>query len=141
MSQSRVYLPLSARGLRALAETREVGTGPQPAFAVTERLERSLPLGDEDEWEYAALCEAVEAAGPLRENDADKRVVAAADVDDEWVGPRAGDGVALSAVEVSQPVPLSRVVSFHVDEAGAADSLDDLLWYDATELDEVLRLI
>jgi hypothetical protein len=142
MSQVRIYLPLNAAGLRQLAESRELGSTPLRAFGVTERLERALPTGDDEEWEYAALCHAVEAAGALREGLADKRVVAAADVDDTWVGPRSGDGSeVLSAVEVESAVPLARIVSFHIDEAPGAQGTDDLLWYDATELDEVLRLV
>lgn len=142
MSQMRVYLPLNASGLRELAESRELGSAPLRAFAVTERLERSLPMGDDEEWEYAALCDAVEAAGALREGIADKRVIAAADVEDAWVGPRSGGGSeVLSAVEVEAPVPLARIASFHIDEAPGAENAQDLLWYDATELDEVIRLV
>jgi hypothetical protein len=47
----------------------------------------------------------------------------------------------LGAVTVSTVVPLARVVSFHVDETAGDQGMDDLLWYDATELDEVLRLL
>jgi hypothetical protein len=32
-------------------------------------------------------------------------------------------------------------VSFHVDEDAGDDGMDDVLWYDVTELDEVLRLL
>jgi hypothetical protein len=42
---------------------------------------------------------------------------------------------------VSEPVPLRRVVAFHVDENAGDEGTSDLLWYDATELDEVLRLL
>ena len=42
---------------------------------------------------------------------------------------------------VSTAVPLAQVVSFHVDEEAGDQGMEDLLWYDATELDEVLRLL
>lgn len=140
MSQTRIYVPLNGPGVRALAAVRSLPGPPLAAFAVTSRLERSLPTGDEEEWEYAALCEAVEAASVLREGPLDKRVVAAADVDDDWVS--SGQGAdSLGAVEVTGQVDLRHVVSFHIDEDPGADGADDLLWYDATELDEVTRLV
>lgn len=145
MSQTRVYLPLSAAAVRALARERALPAPPLAAFAVTSSLERSLPTGDEEEWEYAALCEAVEAASGLREGPGDKRVVAAADVDTEWVAetPSAAgaEDPALASVEVTGQVVLRDIVSFHIDEEPGADGADDLLWYDATELDEVTRLV
>jgi hypothetical protein len=140
MSQTRIYLPLNESGLRRLAAGREVVGSPVRAFAVTDRVERALPAGDEEDWEYAALTEAVEAATLVLPSLLEKRVVAAADVDPTWVSGN-GAGDSLAAVEVSQPVPLARIVSFHVDETAGADGMDDLLWYDATELDEVLRLL
>ena len=146
MSQTRVYLPLSGEGVRALARDRVLPAPPLDAFAVTSRVERALPAGDEEEWEYAALCEAVDAATALRATPADRRVVAAADVDSEWVSdlspaaPAPGDGDALAAVRVTEQVSLRQVVSFHIDEEPGADGADDLLWYDVTELAEVARL-
>ena len=139
MTQTRIYVPLDADAVRRLAADREVASTPVEAFAVTERLERMLPAGDEEEWEYAALTEAFEVAGERRGPDDSKRVVLAADVDPTWVTSRAGD--QLSAVQVSEPLPLSRVVSVHVDESAGDEGMDDLLWYDVTELDEVLRLL
>jgi hypothetical protein len=44
-------------------------------------------------------------------------------------------------VEVTGQVALRDIVSFHIDEEPGADGADDLLWYDATELDEVARLV
>ena len=141
MTQTRIYLPLNGASLRGLASTRSLDGPPLAAFAVTAPLERSLPGADEEEWEYAALCDAVEAAAALRPGWDSKRVVAAADVDPEWVRERAGGAAPPSAVWVTEPVPLRLVVSFHVDEEAGAEGTDDLLWYDATELDEVLRLV
>jgi hypothetical protein len=99
-----------------------------------------MPTGDEEEREYAALCDAVDAATLLREGQDAKRVVAAADVEADWVTD-GGEGSALSAVEVGEALPLRRIVSFHIDESPGADGAEDLLWYDATELDEVTRLV
>ena len=139
MTQTRIYVPLDADGVRRLSADREVAGDPVEAFAVTERLERMLPSGDEEEWEYAALTEAFEAADERRGGSTTKRVVLAADVDPAWVTSRAAD--ALAGVQLTHPLPLSRVVSFHVDESAGDDGMDDLLWYDVTELDEVLRLL
>jgi hypothetical protein len=140
MSQTRIYVPLNAARLRELVETRTLSVAPLAAFAVTSRLERSMPTGDEEEWEYAALCDAVDAATLLREGQDAKRVVAAADVEADWV-KAGGEASALSAVEVTEALPLPRIVSFHIDESPGADGAEDLLWYDATELDEVTRLV
>ena len=139
MTQTRIYLPLDAEGVRRLASEREVASPPIAAFAVTERLERSQPAGDEEEWEYAAMGEALAAAARAQSGPARKRVVLAADVDPAWVSPRPGDDLA--GVLVGEALPLARVVSFHVDETAGDDGMDDLLWYDVTELDEVLRLL
>ena len=139
MTQTRIYLPLNGSGLRRLAADREVAGAPVRAFAVTDRVERALPAGDEEDWEYAALTEAVEAATLVLPSLDERRVVAAADVDSTWVSGN-GAGHSLAAVEVSHAVPLPRVVSFHVDESPGDDGMANLQWYDATELDEVLRL-
>jgi len=141
MTQTRIYLPLDTARMRELAETRSLARVPLGAFAVTGRLERSLPTGDEEEWEYAALCEAAEAAAAGRGAARTKRVIAAADVDGDGVSEAASEGAALAAVTLSEPVQLRDIVSFHVDEVPGADGTEDLLWYDATELDEVIRLL
>ena len=141
MTQTRIYLPLDTARMRELAETRSLSRVPLGAFAVTGRLERSLPTGDEEEWEYAALCEAAEAASAGRGAAHTKRVIAAADVDGDWVSEAASEGAALAAVTLSEQVQLRDIVSFHIDEVPGADGTEDLLWYDATELDEVIRLL
>jgi hypothetical protein len=140
MTQTRVYLPLTADGVRRLAAERRLEPAPLQACAVTQRLERSAPSdSSEEELEYEALAEAVEQAAALQGSTVAKRVVAAADVDPSWVRRTDADGLA--AVEVTQPVPLRLIVSFHVDETAGDQGMEDLLWYDATELDEVLRLL
>lgn len=137
MTQTRIYIPLNASGVRRLASERQLGDSQVHAFAVTGRVERADPTGDEESWEYAALTEAVEAAGQLRPVRG-KRVVAAADVDPQRVH-EGGDTAA--AVVVESAIPLSLVVSFHIDESADDEGMDDLLWYDATELEALLQLL
>ncbi|KRF24205.1 MULTISPECIES: hypothetical protein [unclassified Phycicoccus] len=140
MTQTRIYVPLLPEAVRRLAADREIGPAPVAAFGVTERIERADPTGLEEEWEYAALTEAADAAALLQGTTVAKRVVAAADVDP---GAVSSDGTreSLAAVTVASPVSLRQVVSFHVDEEAGDQGMEDLLWYDATELDEVLRLL
>ena len=140
MTQTRIYVPLLPEAVRRLAADREIGPAPVAAFGVTERIERADPTGLEEEWEYAALTEAADAAALLQGTTVAKRVVAAADVDP---GTVSSDGTreSLAAVTVSSPIPLRQVVSFHVDEEAGDQGMEDLLWYDATELDELLRLL
>jgi hypothetical protein len=62
------------------------------------------------------------ARGSLRLLDADqaaprRRVVLAAEVPDAWVRPRPDADRA--AVTITEPLPMTRVVSAHVDEAAA----------------------
>jgi hypothetical protein len=142
MRQTRVYLPLSRSGLRRVADVRSIDGTTLTAFAVTRQLERAHPGQDEEHLEYLAFGDAAQAALVLREP-GDRIVVAAADVEPESVQAHAApDGLA-SRVRVTEPVPLRRIVSFHVEEGGAGSEFGgepELLWYDATELDEVVRM-
>ena len=139
MSLTRIYLPLNAARLRELASSRVLGPGPLPAHGVTGSIRAGDPTGDQEGWEYVALGEAAEASAASLPSGERRRVVAAADVDDSWVTAADADGVA-SAVTVSQPVPMQRIASFHVDEKDVADD-DELLWYDVTELEALLDLL
>ena len=139
MSLTRIYLPLNAARLRELASSRVLGPEPLPAHGVTGSIRAGDPTGDQEEWEYVALGEAAEASAVSLPSGERRRVVAAADVDDSWVTAADADGVA-SAVTVSQPVPMQRIASFHVDEKDVADD-DELLWYDVTELEALLDLL
>lgn len=141
MSQTRIYVPLGRTQVASLAATRTLSGAPLTAYAVTERLERSHPGRSEEEWEYLALCAAADAAMRLRERPGDRRVVTAADVEPDWVLPPGAAGrPAEAAVTVSEPVPLRRIVSFHVDEDQTSQD-DELLWYDVTELDTVAGML
>lgn len=135
----RVYIPLGRRALLALARDRVLpADATAHAYAVTPVLEAAHPAQGVEELEYVAFCDAAAAAKALREKPNDRRVVAAADADPTWLSD--GDG-GTAAVAVSADVPLSRIASFHVDDPaalGAGDeSPDEMLWYDATEIDEV----
>lgn len=160
----RVYVPATVELLRALRDN-----GFQPpvaAHAVTAALREWYVEGDLEELEYAASDEAAEASLRLVAATASavpRRVVVAADVPDDAVKP---SGLARSGVEVQVPVTVPEVVSVHVDDdearadvrvaaqaLSAADAGDEdaaadvqqaagseLLWYDVTELDDVLGL-
>jgi hypothetical protein len=139
--------------------------GPLEAFAVTPELREWYVDDDPDALEYAALNEAARTSLRLLAGDPDaprRRVVLAADVEDRSVHqvPARDRG----AVDVAVDVPLSVVVSGHVDEPAAAsviaraaslvaaadagdedaelavgDAEDlDLLWYATQELPDLL---
>ncbi|MGH3275983.1 MAG: DUF6912 family protein [Streptosporangiaceae bacterium] len=158
----RIYLPSTLPALARLLLTHEVSQSPVHGFAVTPTLREWYSSGDLEELEYIALLHAARGSlRLLREDPAApaRRVVLAAEVPAELVVANAGfDEPAL--VEVKGPVPLSRVVSGHVDDpvastaiaaavaalAGADDGDDDaqftvdsaegheLLWYATQEL-------
>ncbi|WP_409483547.1 DUF6912 family protein [Arsenicicoccus dermatophilus] len=136
MAVRRTYLPLDLDDLRALHDRGEVTAAAlEGACAVTAAVARELPDDDEEEREYDALREcaavAAERAGARR------RVIAAADLAPAGVAD-VPDGYAF--VRVTSPVRLGQLVSFHVDETTAHED-EDLLWYDVSELAEVLRLV
>lgn len=144
MPAVRVYVPLGRRGLLALVTEREVrATGDRPltAYAVTSGLEAAHPGEGAEELEYLAFCDAAAAARALREPSSDRRVVVSADADAGWLVD--GEG-GRAAVALTTAIPLSRVASLHVDDVDAVaagnESADEMLWYDATELDEVRAL-
>jgi hypothetical protein len=96
-------------------------TGPVPGFAVTPALREAYASGDEEELEYAALTEAARASlRLLAENPAvpPRRVVLAAELRAEQVKPDARDDEP-ARVLVITAVPLTRLVSAHVDDAEA----------------------
>lgn len=125
----RIYLPLL---VDELAEV--LGSGRLPArqaHGVTSVLRAEDPAADEEDLEFEAMCEALDVSRSLGEG---RRVVAAADT---ATRPDSGEGARLAGED---PVPVSEVVSLHVEEgAGAVGSgYDDLLWYDVTELAELV---
>lgn len=162
----RVYLPATFPALRALRETGCLGTAPLTAFAVTPGMREWYADDDLEELEYAALLEAARAS--LRLLDADpearrRRVVVALDAADDTVTVR--DDLDRGVVRLADPVLLSQIASFHVDDAdaeptvavaaaaitaadlgddAAQDALDDaegfaLAWYAPEELPALLE--
>lgn len=124
----RVYVPML---LPELADVAAPGRLPERTpFAVTDAVRALDPTADEEDLEFEAMCQALDAA---RDLGAGRRVVAAADVPD---APGTGDDGRLDAAVV---LAVADVVSFHVEEdaGGVGSGYDDLLWYDVTELPDL----
>lgn len=121
----RAYLAAGESGVR---ELRETGSLTAPAYVVTAAMRAAEPTADEEDLEYDAARLAEEE---LRRTGA-VVVVVAADVPEACVGedPRLDVGT----------VPASSVVSFHVAEHGAPAE-EELLWFDASELEDVLAYL
>lgn len=137
----RVYLPLDSAALDALRRSGEIGPAPVRGHAAAPAGTRPGIGNDDEEREYAAWSAAAADAAE-RAGDGERRVVASADVDTAVVQPATdgpmGDGQ--SGVEINAVVALPRIASFHVDEEPGGE-VADLLWYDITELDDVITLI
>ena len=126
----RAYLPLP---LPELAGVVEQGRLPQRhGCAVTAALRSWDATADEEDLEFEAMCQALDAARALG---AGRRVVASADV-----AETAGTSPDAS-LDSLLDVPLRDVVCFHVEEEEGAvgAGYDDLLWYDVTELSQLAR--
>lgn len=162
----RIYIPATLHEVRQ----ENFGAGGRVIHALTaalrdhfERVEKQSY--DDESLEYAAFIAAADTAIDLlahSESEPLQRVVIAADVPEDFVSSvnQAEDhtltGAELpSALELRQPVTLTEIVSFHVDEDTAhaanvlreaigggeedrekADALD-LLWFDVSELSEL----
>lgn len=125
----RAYVPLL---IGELADVVVDGALPRRSgFAVTEALRSADPAADEEDLEFEAMCQALDTA---RDMGPGRRVVASADVP-EAVG--SGKGAVLRD---ELTVTLADVVSFHVEESEGETGAgyDDLLWYDVTELSELV---
>lgn len=136
MPTVRVYLPLDPATLSTLRDTGELGPAPVSGHAALAHSSRATIGNDDEEREYAAWSAAASDAAD-RAPEGTRRVVASADVDAAVVERASADD---TAVELHGVVALPRVASFHVDEEPGGD-VADLLWYDVTELDEVLALL
>ncbi len=132
----RVYLPLDAAALSTLRATGEVGPAPVAAHTALAASARPGIGNDDEEREYAAWSAAASDAAD-RAADGARRVVASADVDTAMVQRGSADD---TAVEIDTVVALPRIASFHVDEEPGGE-VADLLWYDVTELDDVITLL
>lgn len=142
--QRRIYVPVTRAALVGLRSGGGLTGTPLVAFAATAQLRSEHPGADEEELEYLAFLDAIRAGGP---GVGSRRVVGAADVEQESVAEpqRRADRGPASEVGVLDPVPLRRLVSFHVEEAsgGGSPAKDEgeFLWYDVTELDALLDLL
>ncbi|RAX22627.1 MULTISPECIES: DUF6912 family protein [unclassified Actinomyces] len=145
----RVYLPATAADLSADS------ISPRTAHAATPALAAVFPEEDQEGLEVSAsLCAADSSvmllAVPGAEALADRRVVIAADVEEEQVREvPAGDDVLPGTVELTAPVEWDAVAALLVDEADAEPDVRaartgdeaaferaadaDLLWYDVSE--------
>ncbi|MDP4505628.1 DUF6912 family protein [Nonomuraea turcica] len=167
----RVYLPCTLPALARAVEAGELGPAPLTGYAVTPALTEWYASGDTEELEYVALTEAARASLRMLAADradgvaaAPRRVVVAAEVPDGSISA----GVDLeerARVRLSEPVPLAKVASVHIDDSAAtrdieaaigalpaADHGDDdarftvdgaeaheLMWYATQEIPDLLR--
>jgi hypothetical protein len=139
-TMTRTYIPLNASGLRDLSAHGAVEGAPFTAHAVTKAVRDSAPTAGQDQWEYTALNDAALTSGGLLTAGERRRIVAAADVSSDALGPAAlAESAVESAVSISDSVALKRIASFHVSDDTSAD--DGLQWYDVTELPVVLALL
>lgn len=162
----RVYLPSTLTDLARILRDQELGPAPLTAYAVTPNLREWYASADIEELEYAAMSEAAKASLRLLADDPgapSRRVVIAAEVPDDTITSGPGDVIDAderALVTVTEPIPLARIASGHVDDAeaetdvraaravvAAADAGDDdarftvdgaagheLLWYATQEL-------
>ncbi len=117
----RVFLPSTLPSLAEALPAGQVGPGPVPGFAVTPALREAYASGDEEELEYAALTEAARASLRMLAEDPaapPRRVVIAADIPAEQVKLDARDHEP-ARVLIAAAVPLTRLVSGHVDDPEA----------------------
>jgi predicted aminopeptidase len=121
----RVYVPSTIPELAAILRTGQVRAG--VAYAVTPVLREAYASGDTEELEYVALIAAARASLRLLADDPaapPRRVVLAADVYDDrvtWTGQQPGADPA--SVTVTTPIPTAKLVSAHIDDAGAAQDI------------------
>lgn len=140
MSGIRVYIPVDAGDLALLADTGTIDTAGRFGYAVTAPVLATLPEADRDEREYAAFLDAALAAAGAATRSAStpalrRRVIASADLPSGAVEETgAGTQVRLTGV-----LQLTAIAAFHVD-ASPGGASEDLLWYDVSELPEVLGL-
>ena len=132
----RVYIPLDPAALTTLRQTGEVRPAPVAAHAALAPSTRPGIGNDDEEREYAAWSAAASDAAD-RTPDGGRRVIASADVDAAVVRRGTPDD---TAVELDTVVALPRIASFHIDEEPGSD-VPDLLWYDVTELDDVIASV
>lgn len=122
----RVYVPSTLPALAELLRTGELGPAPVHGFAVTPALREWYSSGDVEELEYVALMHA--ARGSLRLLAAQpsvppRRVVLAAELTDGLAGGQEIGPDDPALVTIDGTLPLSDVVSAHVDDPSAAGAI------------------
>ncbi|RYV50172.1 DUF6912 family protein [Pengzhenrongella frigida] len=154
----RIYLPATLLDLASTPPGGRLELGPRRAHAVTPALRAMFPDDEDEGLEFAAQLAAADdslellAAAPTAPR---LRLVLTADVADSAVTVVVDPDAVPSAVELHQSVPWDAIACGHVDEPAAApdvvaaltgdeaavERLDeqDLLWYDASELDAIPR--
>jgi hypothetical protein len=121
----RVYLPGTLPALATVLGRTDVGEPPLRGFAATPALREWYSSGDLEELEYVAMAQAARASLRRLAEDPDappRRVVLAVEIPDERV-KAVGGSADPAAVEVSGEVPVSLVVSGHVDDVVAVDDI------------------
>jgi hypothetical protein len=163
---NRVYLPVTLVGLAHLRSRPYELPAEVRAHAVTPALREWYAEGDDEELEYVAFTRAAQESLVLLHQDPDaprRRAVLAVDLPPDAT-VRADSDLGSSAVLLAKPIALGEVAAVHVDApeaepevtaaahavlaatAGDADAQftvdgaedHELLWYDPTELDELL---
>lgn len=132
----RIYVPATMADLAVLQ--RDGYLGAPIAFAVTEAFAAAYGPAEDEEYEHSLMCAAA-AASRAAQGPSWRRVVIAADVTHVDVVEAAQGQVA-----VAGPIPMSAVVSIHVDERVfddelADDDAADLQWFATQELDDVVK--
>jgi len=151
----RVYLPTSASTLRLL-QTKAFVAGPFEAIGLTPGLRQWYSASDDDEFEYAAMSRATDLALALA--DQGRRIVVVLEAGDADI--EVGDDPVGSLMLMQ--LESARVVSIHVDDAGAVPAVmmaraaltkvpagvvpwevehlidEDLAWFARQELDDVI---
>ena len=121
----RVYLPCTLPALAGVLASADIGKPPLRGFAVTPALRESYVSGDLEELEYAAMTQAARVSLRMLLDDPDappRRVVLAVDLPDERiVKVTLPDDPA--AVEIDGGVPVTLLVSGHVDDPSAAEDI------------------
>lgn len=137
MTGSRVFAAVTTDDLRRWSVGEPVDLTDRPAHAVTDRARQAFPDDDEEELEYAAQWSAVERAQP----GAGPVVVAALDVPAGQAAASGGDDPDRGfEVRLAHPVAVARLAALHVLPAAATPD-EELSWYDAAELPQVLDLL
>ncbi|MFL6100385.1 MAG: DUF6912 family protein [Actinomycetales bacterium] len=163
----RVYVPMTVTALARLHADSGYGGTVWTAHAVTPALREWYAQSDTEELEHAAFLDAERSALRLLAGEPGTprvRVVLSADVPDDTTVVAGEDGDERSVVLCHGDLPLDAVASVHVDEqeaqsdvGAAVDALaaaaagdddaqfavdgaeaHDLLWYDVSELDELV---